>query len=147
MKVVADSRNVLMEVERIEKAFNEIMDVIKPEIWEEEEITSTQFQILKTLSSREKWTVSEIADAMKVRASATTVIIDRLVKRGLVDRYRSDLDRRIVYVQLNETGLVAFHAIQEKRNGVLIKYMSQLTDKQLADMVQCIERLSSIVKN
>lgn len=147
MKVVTDSRNVLMEVERIEKAFNDIMDVIKPEIWEEEEITSTQFQILKTLSSREKWTVSEIADAMKVRASATTVIIDRLVKRGLVDRYRSDLDRRIVYVQLNETGLVVFHAIQEKRNGVLIKYMSQLSHKQLADMVQCIEQLSLIVKN
>lgn len=147
MKVVADSRNVLLEVERIEIAFVEIMDVIKPEIWEEEEITSTQFQILKTLSTREKWTVSEIADAMKVRASATTVIIDRLVKRGLVDRYRSDLDRRIVYVQLNEIGLEAFHLIQKKRNGVLLKYMSQLTEKQLTDLVHCIEHLSSIVKN
>ncbi|MFE1244907.1 MarR family winged helix-turn-helix transcriptional regulator [Fictibacillus sp. NPDC058756] len=147
MKVVAESRNVLIEVERIEKAFVEIMDVLKPEIWEEEEITSTQFQILKTLSTREKWTVSEIADAMKVRASATTVIIDRLVKRGLVDRYRSELDRRIVYVHLNEAGLDAFEMIQEKRNGVLSKYVSQLTDKQLADMVECIEHLSSIVKN
>nr|WP_285876880.1 MarR family transcriptional regulator [Fictibacillus phosphorivorans] len=123
------------------------MDVLKPEIWEEEEITSTQFQILKTLSTREKWTVSEIADAMKVRASATTVIIDRLVKRGLVDRYRSELDRRIVYVHLNQAGLEAFGMIQEKRNGVLLKYMSQLTEKQLADMVECVEHLSSIVKN
>nr|WP_246625123.1 MarR family transcriptional regulator [Fictibacillus nanhaiensis] len=122
------------------------MDVLKPEIWEEEEITSTQFQILKTLSSREKWTVSEIADAMKVRASATTVIIDRLVKRGLVDRYRSELDRRIVYVQLNALGLHTFGLIQEKRNGVLIKYMSQLTEKQLSDMVHSIEHLSAIVK-
>jgi DNA-binding MarR family transcriptional regulator len=131
----------------MEKAFLEIMDVIKPEVWEDEEITSTQFQILKTLAARDKWTVSEIADAMKVRASATTVIIDRLVKRGYVDRYRSELDRRIVYVQLNQSGLLNFERIQEKRNGILLKYMSKLTDKQVADMVECIECLSAIVKN
>ncbi|WNB90761.1 MarR family transcriptional regulator [Bacillus sp. NEB1478] len=147
MKVLVEKTNILVEVERIEKAFLEIMDVIKPEIWEDEEITSTQFQILKTLSTRDKWTVSEIADAMKVRASATTVIIDRLVKRGYVDRYRSELDRRIVYVHLNQSGFDNFERIQEKRNGVLLKYVSQLTEKQLTEMVSCIEQLSSIVKN
>ncbi|MDR7071849.1 MarR family transcriptional regulator [Fictibacillus barbaricus] len=147
MKVVAEKTNILVEVERIEKAFLEIMDVIKPEIWEDEGITSTQFQILKTLATREKWTVSEIADAMKVRASATTVIIDRLVKRGYVDRYRSELDRRIVYVQLNQSGFDNYERIQVKRNGVLLKYVSQLTEKQLTDMVSCIEQLSTIVKN
>ena len=147
MKVVAEKMNILVEVERMEKAFLEIMDVIKPEIWEDEEITSTQFQILKTLATRDKWTVSEIADAMKVRASATTVIIDRLVKRGYVDRYRSELDRRIVYVHLNQSGFDNFERIQEKRNSVLLKYVSQLTEKQLTDMVSCVEQLSSIVKN
>jgi DNA-binding MarR family transcriptional regulator len=147
VKVVAEKMNILVEVERIEKAFLEIMDVIKPEIWEDEGITSTQFQILKTLAARDKWTVSEIADAMKVRASATTVIIDRLVKRGYVDRYRSELDRRIVYVHLNQSGSDNFERIQEKRNGVLLKYVSQLTEKQLTDMVSCIEQLSTIVKN
>jgi DNA-binding MarR family transcriptional regulator len=147
VKVVVDKTNILAEVERMEKAFMEIMDVIKPEVWEDEEITSTQFQILKTLSARDKWTVSEIADAMKVRASATTVIIDRLVKRGYVDRYRSELDRRIVYVQLNDSGMHNFERIQEKRNGVLLKYVSQLSEKQLTDMAACIEQLSAIVKS
>jgi DNA-binding MarR family transcriptional regulator len=147
VKVLTDHRVILPEIERIEKAIMEINQVLKPEIWEEEEVTSTQFQILKTLASREKWTVSEIAEAMKVRASATTVIIDRLVKRELVDRYRSDLDRRIVYVHLNPQGYEKYNVIQEKRNNVLLKYMSQLPEKQLGDLVECIEHIASIVKN
>jgi DNA-binding MarR family transcriptional regulator len=147
MKVLVDDRAILKDIERIEQAIIEINEVLKPEIWEEEEITSTQFQILKTLASRDKWTVSEIADAMKVRASATTVIIDRLVKRELVDRYRSDLDRRIVYVHLNSLGKEKYKLIQEKRNRVLLKYMSQLPEKQLDDLVECVEHIAAIVRN
>ncbi|MFC0189281.1 MarR family winged helix-turn-helix transcriptional regulator [Fictibacillus aquaticus] len=139
--------DILLDIERLESAYNDIIEVLKPEIWEEEEVTSTQFHILKTLMKKEKWTVTEIADAMRVRASATTVIIDRLVKRGLVQRYRSELDRRIVYVEINPEGKDTFERINTKRNDVLIKYVSQLPDPAIDQFVSLFEQLAAIVKS
>ncbi|MFC7373116.1 MarR family winged helix-turn-helix transcriptional regulator [Fictibacillus iocasae] len=139
--------DLLLDIERLESAYNEILEVLKPEIWEEEEVTATQFHILKTLIKKEKWTVTEIADAMRVRASATTVIIDRLVKRGLVNRYRSDLDRRIVYVEINPDGKDTYERINSKRNSVLMKYISQLPESTLVQLVSSFEQLAAVIKN
>ncbi|MGC4376779.1 MarR family transcriptional regulator [Fictibacillus sp. Mic-4] len=135
------------ELDRIENAYYTIADTVRPQIWEDEGITSTQYQLLKTLSSKDKWTVTELAESMKVRASATTVIIDRLVKRNLVHRYRSELDRRIVYIEITNDGRLAFEKVKEKRNQIVLHYLSKLSEEDYSHLLNSLEKLADIVTN
>ncbi|HTS00466.1 MAG TPA: MarR family transcriptional regulator [Bacteroidota bacterium] len=48
--------------------------------------------------------MSELAQKIKLTVSSATLIIDRLVDRGLVSRHRSDDDRRVVRVELTREG-------------------------------------------
>jgi DNA-binding MarR family transcriptional regulator len=49
-------------------------------------------------------TVGQLASATGLRPAGTTALIDRLTKRGLVERVRTDTDRRQVLVQMTEEG-------------------------------------------
>lgn len=46
----------------------------------------------------------QLSAATGLRPAATTALIDRLAKRGLVRRLRSDSDRRTVLVEMTELG-------------------------------------------
>ena len=49
-------------------------------------------------------TMSELAQKIRLTVSSATLIIDRLVDRGLVSRHRSPDDRRVVRVALTREG-------------------------------------------
>ena len=49
-------------------------------------------------------TMSELALKIRLTVSSATLIVDRLVDRGLVSRHRSLEDRRVVRVALTEEG-------------------------------------------
>lgn len=50
-------------------------------------------------------TVGQLAAATGLRPAGTTALIDRLTKRGLVERIRTESDRRQVLVQMTEEGM------------------------------------------
>ncbi|GAA3322462.1 hypothetical protein GCM10020331_042450 [Ectobacillus funiculus] len=47
---------------------------------------------------------SQIAQEVNVTSSHITAVTDRLVRKNLVMRKRSDSDRRIVYLEITKTG-------------------------------------------
>ncbi|HUI65660.1 MAG TPA: MarR family transcriptional regulator [Bacteroidota bacterium] len=58
-------------------------------------------------------TMSEIAQKLRLSVSSATLIVDRIVKRGLVVRERSERDRRVVHVALSVRGEQMYRAVQE----------------------------------
>lgn len=67
-------------------------------------ITGPQYHIMKMLKREGPARATQLADMMNVKPSAITVIIDRLIERGLVERCHSDTDRRVVMMQLTKAG-------------------------------------------
>jgi DNA-binding MarR family transcriptional regulator len=59
---------------------------------------------IKGLPQGRKAAVGEIAERLQIRHHSTVELIDRLVKRGLVERHRNDEDQRRVIVSLTPQG-------------------------------------------
>lgn len=51
-------------------------------------------------------TAGQLARATALTPAATTALVDRLARKGLVERYRSDEDRRQVLVRMTDRGVV-----------------------------------------
>src|SRR5208283_5802705 len=67
-------------------------------------ITTTQLLVLECLSACGPCKMNTLVGALKVKFSAVTTIMDRLVKTGFVIRQRGQEDRRTVFVALSAKG-------------------------------------------
>jgi DNA-binding MarR family transcriptional regulator len=80
-------------------------------------LTLSQYALLEGLIGRDAARVQELAAHAGITASTATRILDALQRRGIVERTRSDEDRRAVAVSLTQLGGELFEAQQEWLRG------------------------------
>lgn len=68
------------------------------------EYTAAQINTLRAIAGRDEWRMSDLSHRLRVSAGSLTTMINRLIEAGLVQRTRSDLDRRVVTVKLTDKG-------------------------------------------
>ena len=100
-------------------------------------IPSQQYQLLlalKGLPDGMEATITNLADRLGVRHHSAVELVDRLEKRGLVKRERSDVHRSFVFVRITKDGdamlrkLVASRKVDLKVAGpILVKTLTTLT--------------------
>jgi MarR family 2-MHQ and catechol resistance regulon transcriptional repressor len=71
---------------------------------QEYDLTTPQFGTLEALYHLGPLSLGELADKLLVTGGNVTYVMDRLEGRGLVTRYRSPEDRRVVYAKLTPEG-------------------------------------------
>ena len=69
-----------------------------------EHMPYNEFSVLRALFLKSPQMASQIASEVNVTSSHITAVTDRLVRKGLVERKRSNSDRRIVYLEITEHG-------------------------------------------
>ena len=72
--------------------------------WLELEMSTPQFKALLLISEEEGIRMRELARKMGGSFSNATVLVDRLVERGLVERLAEPEDRRVVLVRVSKEG-------------------------------------------
>jgi len=69
-------------------------------------------------------------------------LLDRLEKRGLIDRGRDLEDRRVVRTRITQTGLDLIASLDDTVNDLHHRLVGHLSDKQLADLRRLLEEIS-----
>jgi DNA-binding MarR family transcriptional regulator len=80
-------------------------------------LTLSQYGLLELLADQYSARVQELAAHAGITPSTATRILDALERRGVVQRTRSDEDRRAVAVSLTDLGRQLVHAEQEWLRG------------------------------
>jgi DNA-binding MarR family transcriptional regulator len=83
-------------------------------------LTGPQLWALKTLQRNGHMPVGRLADALVVNQSSVSVLVDRLVRRGLVRRIRGRTDRRFVEIDLTPRGRALLADAPEPAQGRLL---------------------------
>lgn len=67
-------------------------------------ITRIQWIALYYVKTKERISQRELSNLMNVQDSSAGRLIDRLERDGLIERERNNIDRRVIYIKLSETG-------------------------------------------
>ena len=108
-------------------------------------ITGPQLWAIKVIGDLSPVRVSDLASRMYLNPSTVVGILDRLESRGLVQRNRSDDDRRVVKVQLTRVGKELLVRAPEVASGLLVKGLETLTSKELNNIEAGLDKLVSIL--
>jgi MarR family transcriptional regulator, organic hydroperoxide resistance regulator len=92
--------NESIEVARL---FQEIMQLFKHnmnKMLEDTGMTAPQGMVLGLLSKKKKMMITELSNQLCLPNSTVSGIIDQLEKQKMVERERSEKDKRVVYVSI-----------------------------------------------
>ena len=104
-------------------------------------ITPPQVWVLRRLTQQRECTMCELADFMKMGLSSVTGMVDRLVNQGLVNRRRTEKDRRIVFVDITVKGRKILREIMEQHRNTTLNLFESLTAEERSFYLSILEKL------
>lgn len=130
--------------ESIGYLFKRVMAVLSTALDQElaqYDITHQQFSILMILTESNCTTAADIARVTCGDTGAMTRMLDRLEAKGIVRRVRSSADRRIVNIELTESGTTFAHKMPIVAINVLNRYLQGFEASELELMKSYMRRL------
>lgn len=90
--------------------------------------------------------MSELAQAMKVTMGTLTITVDKLIKKGYVERHRSETDRRIVNVLLTKRGKLAYRIHEKFHHDMVTAVITQFTEAEEDVLISALGKLNDHLK-
>lgn len=125
------------------KLFNDILNIEEKALITEEfhDISVTDMHIIEAIGIDSPKTMSAISKTLGVTMGTLTIGINGLVKKGYVERSRSEKDRRIVYASLTRKGFAAFKHHMTFHKNMIESVMNDLSEEEAEILTKTFVRL------
>src|SRR4051812_37066318 len=122
---------------------NWILEKLK-QFLESEDITHQQYNILRILSNSETpLSTLQIREQMLDKMSDTSRIVERLLKKSLVNKQVCRYDKRLVDVTISEKGTALLRRL-DKKTHELDSIISNLTAEDIETINQLLDKIREI---
>lgn len=131
-------------VATIQTLFPRIMRYLEAEATRELiglEVTPSQMNALVALYSPGHLPMGELADQLGLTESATTRLVDRLLRINLVRRDRNDVDRRVVHVRLSSYGRQLVELVFSRRQEQFTRFAERMSSDSRKMLVEGLNAL------
>ena len=104
-------------------------------------ISVNDMHILEAVGTEEPRSMSSVAKSLSVTVGTLTIAMNNLVKKGYVNRARSEEDRRVVLISLSEKGEKAYYNHQKFHDDMIQAIMTDLDETQMDALSQALINL------
>ncbi|CUH76122.1 MarR family winged helix-turn-helix transcriptional regulator [Tropicibacter naphthalenivorans] len=109
-------------------------------------VTPAQLRVLQILQSKGgSATPKALATQMGVSQATVTALVDKLQSRGMIERVRSELDRRQTNVTITQAGLSTTDDAPDALQQRYVKEFTKLDDWEQAMLVAALERVAAML--
>lgn len=128
--------NIIFTANWFTERFKQILDIY--------DITNQQFNILRILrGSKRPLSTLQIRDRMLDKMSDTSRIVDRLVKKELVEKTICEADKRLVDIRITDKGLALLLEL-DKRNEDTDSLLKGLNLEEAQQLNHLLDKLRDI---
>lgn len=132
---------VLVALRRIVRA----IDVHSHQLVKACGLTSPQLVLMQEVGRGGTPSPSELAKSLNLSNATVTGILDRLERRELVARRRSETDKRRIRVSLTRSGIDALGSAPSMLQDSLAKALAELDDWERSLLLASLQRLAGIM--
>ena len=112
--------------------------------WRDLDISMQQLRAIYVLRDEEVATVGRLAELFGIGLPAASILADRLVRAGFVDRNDDPADRRRVLLTLTRAGVQLVTELQEGNHMLMRRWMSRMSPEDLAALNQGWRALAEV---
>ena len=109
------------------------------------QVSTAQLNCILTLFEYGPLPPSQIAKHMMVKSSTVTGVVDRLEKKGIAERMRNSPDRRVITIQLTETGKKLAENAPPPIQQKIIDGLKQTDNNKVEQIMSSLNMLTSML--
>lgn len=110
------------------------------------EIRGSQLWVLWELHQSPGLRVTDLALKLSIHQSTASNLIDKLARKSLLIKKRSDRDQRVVQLYLTAAGIAMILKAPGAPRGVLRDALDQLPVQDLAELQHSLEKLITLIR-
>ena len=133
------SKVVLMALRRIIRA----TDLYSKQFFKVSGLTIPQAVVLQSIHDLGEVTTRQHSERVNLSQGTVTTILDRLESRGLIERYRSAVDRRVVHANLTKQGR---SGLRKSRPLLHERFTEAFVALELSEQDRIIETLEKVAE-
>ncbi len=128
--------------------FNDIIEIEQKEVitGEFKNITYNDMHIIEAIGTKKAHTMTSVAKRLRITVGTLTIAINNLVKKGYVDRIRSEEDRRVVLISLTELGKRAYLHHQRFHEEMIRVTLEGIKEEDIPVLTSALSNLSRYFK-
>ena len=135
--------------ELLVELFHEIIDIEEKTIRKNKKfskMTTNDMHVIEAIGPDEAKTMSTVAKTLNVTLGTLTIAVNSLVKKGYVNRVRSEKDRRVVLVSLTKEGMQAYRHDQKFHDEMIQSVIETLEDDEREVLHRALDKLNQFFK-
>lgn len=101
----------------------------------------TEFAVLELLFNKGAQPIQHIKARVLIASSSTTYVVDKLSEKGLLQRQRDKVDKRVTYASLTPDGIALMEKIFPQHADQITQAFTCLTDDELKQLGQLLKKL------
>jgi len=122
------------------KANKTLAELIKKDI-SSHGMRTSDFTVLEALYHKGQQTIKQITQSVLINTGSITYVIDKLEKKGLLERTPCKDDRRVVYIQLTDQGVKLMDEIFPLHQQVIENVFEGVTDEEKKIVIDVLKRV------
>lgn len=136
-------KNVNKDLLESFKSIQNNMKLYMHDYFKKYELTPPQGMLVFILNKHQQLKISDISKKMGLSNSTVSSLVDRLESQGLVERIRSDQDRRVVLVQLSKEMNTCLNSHQDLLENLIKDALVGFSISERNFLVESLEKFSS----
>ncbi len=110
-------------------------------------LTSAQLVVMRGIAELGEVTSTALSDYADISLATVVTVLDNLEERGLIQRYRSGRDRRIVHTRLTEAGAALVERAPPPLGETSAARLAALEDGPRQAMIDGVVQLAALLQN
>ncbi|MGF1908455.1 MarR family transcriptional regulator [Vibrio kasasachensis] len=132
---------VLVSLRQIIRA----IDLHSKKLSKEAGLTAPQLILMRSIRELGEVTIKQLSNHTNMSQATATIILDRLQRNGLIERKRSETDKRKVHAVLTEQGKERLEQAPLPLQQSFINKFQQLEDWEQTLLLSSVQRLSAMM--
>ena len=146
--VINMSKTIGVVNELLVETFNDILQIEQKALKEGvlNDLSITEIHTIDAIGMYECRTMTEVAQELKITLGTLTAAINKLLKKGYVDRKRGEEDRRSVMIALTRKGKLAFRIHDQFHSEMVKATIDGLNEEEEEILIKSLEKLNIFFK-
>jgi DNA-binding MarR family transcriptional regulator len=134
-----ESKNTILRLWLLLRRVGDALNLCQDSVFSQYGLTTEQFGVLASIKSRGPLRPTDLGSILERSPNSISMLVDRMVKAGLVKRARDRKDRRVVTVSMTGKGEKAVEPAIPTSWEFIQKILSPLSDKDRQDLASKLE--------
>lgn len=137
---MADSTKALKALTVLLKSSSSVQDVIKKDMIKYG-VNPTEFSVLELLYSKGDQPIQYIGKKILLASSSITYVVDKLEKKGFIQRCPSATDRRVTNISISEKGRAFMQEAFPKHEGSISNLFNVLSEDEMITLTELLKKV------